>query len=81
VRFVGKPSERMSNFWTVRFLKLNTNRISIFRTSLLLGHMSSVSAKRVETRNIAIQRHQLLTAHNRPAPADILDSNSHVKGL
>jgi len=29
----GKPSERMSKFWTVRFLK---NRISVFRTSLKL---------------------------------------------
>jgi len=36
---VEKPSERMSNFWTVRwrfgFLKPNTNRISVFRTSLV----------------------------------------------
>jgi len=25
---MGKPSEQMSNFWTVRFLKPNTNRFS-----------------------------------------------------
>jgi len=35
---MGKPSEQMSNFWTVQFLK---NQISVFRTSL----MSTVSPK------------------------------------
>jgi len=28
--FLGKPSELMSNFWTVRFLKLNMNRFHFF---------------------------------------------------
>ena len=34
---MGKPSERMSNCWIVRLLKLNPNRISVFRTSLVSG--------------------------------------------
>jgi len=33
--YIRKPSERMWNFWTVQFLKLNPNRISVFCTSLL----------------------------------------------
>jgi len=33
--YIGKPSERMSNFCTVRFQKPNPNRISVFRTSLV----------------------------------------------
>jgi len=33
---IGKPSEWMSNFWTVRFLKPNLNRISVFHTFLVV---------------------------------------------
>jgi len=36
---IGKPSERMSHFWTVRFLKPNPNRILGFCTSLFDGLM------------------------------------------
>ena len=32
---VEKPSKQISNFWTVQFLKLNVNRILVFRTSLV----------------------------------------------
>ena len=32
---VGKPSEQMSNFWSVRFSKPNTNQISVFSTSIV----------------------------------------------
>jgi len=32
---VGKPFERMSNFLTVWFLKLNPNRFSVFCTPLV----------------------------------------------
>ena len=31
---IGKPSEQMSNFWMVWFLKQNLNRISVFCASL-----------------------------------------------
>ena len=34
---VGKPSERMSNFWTVGFSKSNPNRFSMFHTSLQIS--------------------------------------------
>ena len=34
---VGKPSERMSNFWTVGFSKSNPNRFSVFHTSLQIS--------------------------------------------
>ena len=38
---VGKPSERMSNFWTVRFKKkLNPNRILVFHTSIVVGRLA-----------------------------------------
>jgi len=37
---VGKPSERMSNFWMVQFLKPNPNWISVFRTSLLANEVT-----------------------------------------
>jgi len=28
--YIGKPCKQMSNFWRVRFLKTNPNRISVF---------------------------------------------------
>jgi len=34
--YIRKPYERMSNFWTVHFLKTNPNQILFFRTSLIL---------------------------------------------
>ena len=40
---IKKPSERMPSFWTVRSLKPNTNRISVFRTSLFMATLKAQS--------------------------------------
>jgi len=39
---IRKLSERMSNFWMVRFLKRNPNGISVFCTSLFFANFHSV---------------------------------------
>jgi len=36
----GEPSEWMSNFWTVRFLKTESEPNFVFRTSLKYGQLN-----------------------------------------
>jgi len=46
---IWKPSERMSNYWTVRFFKkTEQNRILVFRTSLIMISQQRMSVIKIK---------------------------------